>query len=176
MEFNPALVSDYRLIGYETRHLAREDFNNDQVDAGEVGPGHTVTALYEVVLHGSTKPVNDPLRFGTDSPSLSRSEEIAEVKLRYKRAPGEASRLLSRVVLISELAASLAATSENYRFSAAVLSGSQYLDTLSYLAVRKIASGARGEDELGYRSEFISLVATAEAMFSPVAMADTSHQ
>lgn len=182
VEFNPALVSDYRLIGYETRHLAREDFNNDQVDAGEVGPGHTVTALYEVVLHGSTKPVNDPLRFGTDSPSLSRSEEIAEVKLRYKRAPGEASRLLSRVVLISELAASLAATSENYRFSAAVagfgqlLSGSQYLDNLSYLAVRKIASGARGEDELGYRSEFISLVATAEAMFSPVAMADTSHQ
>src|SRR5690606_40247893 len=92
VEFNPAAVAEYRLIGYETRALAREDFNNDRVDAGEIGAGHQVTALYEITPVGSAARLSDPLRYG-EAPAAADAAELGYLKLRYK-APGEATSQL----------------------------------------------------------------------------------
>ncbi len=95
VEFNPAVVSEYRLIGYETRALNREDFNNDKVDAGEIGAGHTVTALYEITPVGSGAELNDPLRYGDETADgRSRGGEIGFLKMRYKLPEGAESRLV----------------------------------------------------------------------------------
>lgn len=172
VEFNPAVVETYRLIGYETRHLNREDFNNDQVDAGDVGAGHTVTALYEVTLTGRDSSIADPLRYqperSSSTPDLAR--ELANVKLRYKRPDEDRSQLIERQLKLDDVAADVAQTSEAYRFSAAVawlgqhLSDSKHVQNQRIQAIIDLAQSAKGQDNHGYRSEFISLLRIVDAM------------
>jgi len=187
IEFNPAVVQEYRLIGYETRRLNREDFNNDKVDAGDIGAGHTVTALYELSLKGSGNPLIDPLRYGSSDrvpskPNSNRDiraaedprEEIAFLKLRYKR-PGETSSVLQTFPLHrSEIKTTLKATSDDYRFSAAIaafgqiLRGARYTQSFTLEDVLSLARNARGNDPFGYRGEFLNLARTAEALETPL--------
>lgn len=173
LEFNPAVVSEYRLVGYENRQLRREDFNNDQVDAGEVGAGHSVTALYELSLRGSGSDSIPALRYQPQPPSRETgpdTEELAYLKLRYK-LPGEArSRLIEEPIVSNRSVASLAESSETFRFAAAVASLAQLLgDSLQggemgYDAVLSLAAGATGEDAFGYRAEFLNLVRSADLL------------
>jgi len=174
IEFNPQVVESYRLIGYETRHLNREDFNNDQVDAGEIGAGHTVTALYELTLVDGDAGLVDPLRYGAQpAAELSARQDNAEIaflKLRYKAPDSEISRLIEHPLYRNSMVADLAATSESYRFSASVawlgqlLRRNDLVADVSYKNVIELAQAARGTDRFGYRSEFINLVRTAEAL------------
>ncbi len=173
IEFNPAVVETYRLIGYETRHLEREDFNNDKVDAGDVGAGHTVTALYEITLAGS-QAIADPLRYGGDvaQPAQRRAgnAEVAFLKLRYKRPDESTSRLIERPLYLRDMGDELAGMSASYRFSGAVawlgqlLRGNQRVENDDLKAVAALARAARGDDPHGYRSEFLNLVQTASAL------------
>jgi Ca-activated chloride channel homolog len=169
VEFNPAQVAEYRLVGYETRHLAREDFNNDRVDAGDIGAGHSVTALYEITPVGADAGLIDPLRYQRPA-SVGDSDEIAFVRLRYKR-PGETvSRLIEHAVRQGDGVDRLARTSDDFRFAAAVagfgqlLRGGRYTGDLAYADVLALARNARGADPFGYRGEFIGLVSTAAAL------------
>jgi len=168
IEFNPALVKGYRLIGYENRLLAKEDFNNDVKDAGDLGSGHTVTALYEIVPAGaSTNVLNavDPLRYQqpviTNKASAFTGETM-NIKLRYKQADSDVSRLLVKPVTDSEKPIDNA--TENMRFATAVaqygmlLTNSTYKGTSTYNNVVKMATNAFGEDVNGYRKEFVSMV------------------
>ncbi|MGD8830036.1 MAG: VWA domain-containing protein [Pseudomonadales bacterium] len=172
IEFNPEAVAEYRLIGYETRHLDREDFNNDAVDAGDIGAGHTVTALYEIALTGSGGALVDPLRYGPTEHRSARStaDEIAFLKLRYKLPDGETSRLITRAIDRDSIIGELNRTSDNYRFAAAVagfgqiLRGGEYTGSFDLSAAERLASAARGNDAFGYRGEFLGLVRTAEAL------------
>ncbi len=170
IEFNPAQVAEYRLIGYENRLLAREDFNNDRVDAGEVGAGHRVTALYEITLAGSP-PHIEPLRYGTvpaTPAATATTGELAFLKLRYK-LPGQAnSTLVTQPLRVPSDRAQ--AASERLRFAAAVAAFGQYLrggTSLNGFALTdtiSLAAGARGEDASGYRAEFIGLAKLAQAL------------
>ncbi|SFV27433.1 Ca-activated chloride channel family protein [Devosia crocina] len=162
VEFNPAVVSEYRLIGYETRHLNREDFNNDAVDAGDVGAGHTVTALYEITPVGSGQV--DPLRYGTAEANSGDGDEIAFLKMRYK-LPGESvSQLIEQPVTADISHDDIALAGPDAQFAAAVaafgqkLKGSVYGSTMSWDEIRALAQAGRGEDQGGYRAEFIRLV------------------
>lgn len=171
VEFNPKQVQSYRLIGYETRALKREDFNNDRVDAGDVGSGHSVTAIYEITPAGAPSSV-DALRYGeskeTRTPETGVDGEIGFVKLRYKLPNETASKLITQVVTVAETRPSLDAVSDDVRFSVAVagfgqlLRGNSALDDFSYDDVAELASGARGPDRFGYRSEFVNLVRLAK--------------
>jgi Ca-activated chloride channel homolog len=175
VEFNPAVVAEYRLIGYENRALAREDFANDKVDAGEIGTGHNVTALYEIVLVGSGGERIEPLRYGS-SPKTGGSDEIAHLRLRYKAvdgAPdGDTSKLIERPIRRSELQRELAASSEDFRFAAAVagfgqlLRGGRYTEAWTWDDVLKLARDARGADAEGWRGEFVQLVQLAQSLQS----------
>ncbi len=174
LEFNPALVAEYRLIGYESRNLKREDFNNDAVDAGDIGAGHTVTALYELALTDSAGTLIDPLRYeAPTSKSSAKSAELGFLKLRYKQPDSRTSALISRPLLSNDIEENLAATSANYRFSAAVaafgqlLRGGEYLDGYSFEQARILASNARGADPFGYRGEFLTMLRTAEVLTGP---------
>jgi Ca-activated chloride channel family protein len=168
IEFNPAKVKAYRLIGYENRILAREDFNDDKKDAGELGAGHTVTALYEIIPVGSSASArtSDPLKYQETivKGAASESYEIMTVKLRYKPPRESASRLLEHPVMHEKIA--LDESSANFRFSAAVagfgmlLRDSEYKGGLTYRDVVALAKKAKGRDDMGYRTEFISLVKT----------------
>ena len=185
VEFNPALVSEYRLVGYENRALAREDFNNDRVDAGDIGAGHTVTALYELTLAGSPGHV-EPLRYGRHTPAGGGSPpagegadrahgpaaEFAFVRLRYKR-PGESeSTLLTRPVTSGDFRG-LDSADDDSRFAVAVagfgqlLRGGRYTGGWDWQAVRELAAGARGPDSFGYRGEFLRLVDLAASLGTP---------
>ncbi len=173
IEWNPAVVAEYRLIGYENRVLAREDFNNDKVDAGDIGAGHSVTALYEVTLVTSKGQRLDPLRYGQNlSPAVGKRDEIALLRLRYKAPEGETSKLIERVVKASAIEDDLAGTSDNFRFSAAVagfgqlLRGGRYTENFDYAAVAELARGSRGKDNFGYRGEFLRLVQLASSVGS----------
>jgi Ca-activated chloride channel family protein len=171
IEFNPANVASYRLIGYENRLLNDEDFNDDRKDAGEMGSGHTVTALYEIVPAGSG-PVNpgvDPLRYQRQvAAAASARDELATIKMRYKDPAGSESRLFEEVVRRGEK--SFERSSEDFRFAASVagfgmmLRDSEFRGDLSYRGIVEMASAARGEDEEGYRAEFIRLVSSASAL------------
>ena len=165
VEFNPALVQAYRLIGYENRKLNDEDFNNDRKDAGELGAGHTVTALYEIIPVGAATGAGniDPLKYQQTKPlKQQKSDELMTVKLRYKQPDGHQSKLLTTVIRDSDQP--LAASSDNFRWAAAVaefgmlLRDSEFKGEGNYLQVVTLAQSARGEDENGYRSEFIRLV------------------
>jgi len=172
IEWNPAVVKEYRLIGYENRVLAREDFNNDKVDAGDIGVGHTVTALYEITLAGE-KGRLDPLRYGNDKKANEDNRgEIAFLKLRYKEPKGSKSKLITQPIRTSNIIDNIKDTSNNFRFSAAVagfsqlLRGGRYTESFNYQEAADLARGARGEDQFGYRGEFMRLVAIADSLDS----------
>jgi Ca-activated chloride channel family protein len=172
IEFNPGVVAEYRLVGYENRVLAQEDFNNDKVDAGEIGAGHSVTALYEISLAGSGQHASDPLRYGAPIKvdTADFAGELAFLKLRYKEPGGTVSKLLTRPLRQQDIRNDLAATSDSFRFAAAVagfgqlLRGGERLGDFDYAAVLSLASGAKGSDAFGYRSEFLDLVRTAQTL------------
>lgn len=172
LEFNPARVKAYRLIGYENRVLNDEDFNDDKKDAGEMGAGHTVTALYEIIPAGSEESVKttDPLKY-QDNPELKEvmpdvNAELLTVKLRYKKPDGLKSILMEKPV--QGILVDQDELSENFRFSAAVASfgmilrNSEFKGDASLQQVIDLAKSAKGEDEGGYRSEFIKLVNASE--------------
>lgn len=168
LEFNPAEVSEYRLLGYENRALKREDFSNDKVDAGEIGAGHTVTALYEIVPAGG-KGWLEPLRYQSSAQPAGKSGELAWLRIRYK-APGEASsRLLERPIALNE-AKPVAAASEDLRFAAAVAAFAQQLKDGRYTGDFDLAQSialarsGKGEDRYGLRGEFIQLAEIAQSL------------
>lgn len=164
IEFNPAVVESYRLIGYENRLLNDEDFDNDKKDAGELGSGHTVTALYEVKLAGRNSERKNELKYQTAQ--LNRlaevGDEIATVKFRYKKPKEDKSKLLVKAIPYEDNQPM--EMSDNFKFSAAVagfgmlLRDSKYKGNACYKSVINLASGSKGKDEEGYRSEFIRLV------------------
>jgi len=172
VEFNPRYVQEYRLIGYENRMLEREDFTNDKVDAGEIGAGHTVTALYEVTLTGSSAARVPPLRYGSNKEVSLKDisiDELAYVKLRYKQ-PGESNSVeVAYPIERDAVATDFASASENFQFASTVagfgeqLRGGSYqqFTTKDMLAtLRKV----RGDDEHGYRTELITLVELADSI------------
>ncbi|GMV29846.1 MAG: hypothetical protein AMXMBFR59_19710 [Rhodanobacteraceae bacterium] len=169
VEFNPAAVAEYRLIGYENRQLRREDFNNDKVDAGEIGAGHDVTALYELTLVGDGGAQVDPLRYGSGDTPASRisADEIAFVKLRYKQPDEDTSRLIERPLRRSELQT---VASERLRFAAAVaafadsLRGGTHLGDFNLDRIAQLGRTSRGSDTGGHRDEFVRLVETARRL------------
>ena len=170
VEFNPAAVSEYRLIGYETRLLAREDFRNDKVDAGDVGSGQSVTALYELTMVGSGAERVPPLRYGPDdSPAGDIPEEYAFVKIRYKLPDSDTSETISRPVTRSDEGKGRAATLREARFAAAVagfgqlLRDKRYTGDFGYDEVIALARTATGGDPFGYRGEFIRLASLAKS-------------
>jgi Ca-activated chloride channel family protein len=168
VEFNPAEVREYRLIGYENRLLAREDFNNDKVDAGDIGAGHRVTALYEIIPVGAQGRV-DPLRYGKKEESGARTGEVAHLKLRYKLPDSDKSNLIETPIGKDALVAS-GQWSTDLRFAASVaafgqlLRGGKYTGDFGYDAIEKLAKGALGEDDEGYRREIVSLVKLAASL------------
>lgn len=169
IEFNPAIVAEYRLIGYENRRLKRQDFNNDKVDAGEIGAGHSVTALYEISLQGSKGQYMDRLRYGADSVPSHKTDEIALLRLRYKQPAGTDSKLIERLIHNSPVAR-MESTSDDFRFAAAVaafgqqLRGGEYLQQFDYDDILRLARTARGSDHAGYRGEFLQLVSLAKSL------------
>ena len=178
VEFNPAKVTAYRLIGYENRILQAQDFNDDTKDAGEIGAGHTVTALFEVVPAGVAfeQPDVDPLRYQTPRPArgaaggapTASSNELLNVKIRYKAPDSDTSTPFE--VPLADRGAAFESASEDFRFAAAVaefgmiLRDSPHKGSGTFDSVRRIADRARGSDPSGYRSEFIELVARARAL------------
>lgn len=177
VEFNPELVAAYRLVGYETRMLQRQDFNNDKVDAGDMGAGHSVTAIYEITPAGAEGKLVDPLRYpGARTASTGKSatartgDELCFVKLRYK-LPGEAvSQLIEQAVHASSARKSMDTVPEEQRFAIAVaafgqkLRGEKEVSDLSYAEIARLADAARGADREGYRAEFVKLVRLTESM------------
>jgi len=176
VEFNPSLVQEYRLIGYETRHLNREDFNNDKIDAGEIGAGHTVTAIYEITPVGAT-PVADNLRYSQKEMALAKtddsdksafSNELAFLKMRYKRPDSDTSVLMTRPITSAD-EKDFISLPDDVRFAAAVagfgqlLRESQYANNLTWDQVIEMATSAKGKDEYGYRAEFINLLRLAKS-------------
>jgi len=168
VEFNPAAVSEYRLIGYETRMLNRDDFDNDKVDAGDVGSGQTVTALYEVVPVGGPRAIGD-LRYGKPAAIASRAGELGFVKIRYKLPKSDVSRLISTPISHASAFRRFEDAPQDARFAVGVaafaelLRGGKYGGTITYDDVLKIATAARGRDEFGYRNEFVQLVRAAKS-------------
>jgi len=180
VEFNPERVASYRLIGYEKRMLRKEDFNNDKIDAGEIGAGHTVTALYEVVPVGTNAnpaasvPSVDPLKYQPNdskkdaSHSEAATGEMLTVKLRYKKPDGDKSELIERPVTDSN--AAFAAASPDFKFAAAVaefgmiLRDSEHKGNGTFGAVLEWAQEGKGNDKNGYRAGFIELVRKAQSL------------
>ena len=172
VEFNPTKVAAYRLIGYENRVLRDEDFNNDKKDAGELGSGHTVTALYEIIPIGVDSdfmPVDD-LKYQKKNikHSAQNSKELLTIKLRYKQPDDHKSKLISHPVVDHKLA--LNKTSNNFNWSAAVagfgmlLRDSEFKSHLTFNEVLKLARAGKGEDKEGYRIEFINLVQSCQLL------------
>jgi Ca-activated chloride channel family protein len=180
VEFNPKQAAAYRLIGYENRLLRDQDFNDDTKDAGEIGAGHTVTALYEVVPFGQKfeNPGVDPLKYQTPAQpsSMANSNELMTVKLRYKEPTRDESKLVS--VSLADSRGKLGSASENFRFASAVaafgmlLRDSKYKADATYNEVLELARASTGADRQGYRSEFVQLVETARALSSHRAARD----
>ncbi|MBY3039101.1 vWA domain-containing protein [Rhizobium laguerreae] len=176
VEFNPERIAEYRLIGYETRALNREDFNNDRVDAGDIGSGHSVTAIYEITPKGSPAVMNDDLRYGAankvpaEASDNTHQGELAFVKMRYKRPGEEKSALITTPVSEGNAVAKVDAAPQDVRFSVAVAAFSQKLsriaalDSYSYQAIADLAAASRGTDTFGYRSDFLSLVRLADGL------------
>ena len=171
IEFNPAVVAEYRLVGYENRALQREDFSNDKVDAGDIGAGHTVTALYEIALVGAGGQRMEALRYSRGStPQHSSDKELAMLRLRYKQPGEDRSRLIETPLYRANIEGDLGKTSDRFRFAAAVagfgqlLRGGKYVEDFDYPAVLELARKARGADRFGYRGEFIQLVNLAGSL------------
>jgi Ca-activated chloride channel family protein len=174
VEFNPAQVTEYRLIGYEKRQLRREDFNNDAVDAGDIGAGANVTAIYEITPAGSDATRVDPLRYGKHDARAERSGELAFLRLRYKLPGRDASTLIERPIA----ATPAREASARLRFAASVaafadaLRGGRYLDGYDYARIAALARDARGDDPDGYRAGFVQLVNLADGLSTHTASAD----
>lgn len=170
IEFNPAKVQAYRLVGYENRLLNKEDFNNDKKDAGDIGSGHTVTALYELIPVGVESDFIedvDALKYSKSSKSSpGKNDELMNIKFRYKKPDGDKSMLIEHAVEEERVAK----TSDNFRFVAAVaefgmlLNNSEFKQGSSFENARKLANGAIGNDEEGYRKEFIELIGKARRL------------
>ena len=165
VEFNPAQVSEYRLLGYENRALKREDFSNDKVDAGEIGAGHTVTALYEIVPKGS-KGWLEPLRYSQAKAGEGNATELAMLRVRYKPAAGGSSRLIEHPIKSAQHT-----PSDDLRFSAAVAAFAQqlkgdgrYTGSMSLKDTAALARSARGVDPYGLRNELVQLVELAQSL------------
>ena len=164
IEFNPARVTEYRQIGYEKRQLRAEDFNNDNVDAGDIGAGKHITLLFELTLKGQKASI-DKLRYAPDNKSAKsdKTKELAWLKIRWKSPQGKESQLVE-----FPLAFAIKAPSEDMRFRAAVaaygqkLRGSEYLNNTSWQQIKQWAQKAKGEDPQGYRAEFIRLIGLAK--------------
>jgi Ca-activated chloride channel family protein len=162
VEFNPATVAEYRLIGYETRVLRREDFNNDHVDAGDIGAGHQVTALYEVTPTGSPAQLSDPLRYGAVEDATNSSDELAFLRLRFKTPGAQTSQLIEAPIAAS--------TDAQTGFASAVagfgqlLRGSAYLGDWGYADAIALANATKGDDPFGYRAEAIRLMRLAASL------------
>lgn len=176
VEFNPERIAEYRLIGYETRALKREDFNNDRVDAGDIGSGHSVTAIYEITPKGSPAVMNDDLRYGAadkasaETPSSAHQGELAFLKMRYKRPGEDKSALITTPVVDGNTVATIDAAPQDVRFSVAVaafgqkLSRTSALDAYSYQAIADLAAASRGTDAFGYRTDFLGLIRLADGL------------
>ncbi|MDJ0366333.1 von Willebrand factor type A domain-containing protein [Hymenobacter sp. H14-R3] len=177
VEFNPARVASYRLIGYENRLLANEDFNNDRKDAGELGAGHTVTALYEIVPTGAASPLVDKLKYqpttyqpGQDvlARSASLTTEVLTVKLRYKEPQGSTSQLLAQPLAGAALPISQASVDQQFAAAVAefglLLRQSEQRGTATYASATQLAQAGRGPDADGYRAELLRLVQLAEGL------------
>jgi len=169
IEFNPAYVASYRLVGYENRMLQNEDFNNDKKDAGDMGAGHTVTALYEIVPSGkgNDQPLAvDPLKYQLAKQPVGNSQEVLTVKLRYKEPKASTSQLITQV--LPWKSQDITSAPEDFRMATAVadfgllLRNSEYKGNATWDQVLKLAGNARGTDEEGYRAEFIQLVKKAQ--------------
>ena len=164
IEFNPARVTEYRQIGYEKRQLRAEDFNNDNVDAGDIGAGKHITLLFELTLKGQKASI-DKLRYAPDNKSAKsdKTKELAWLKIRWKSPQGKESQLVE-----FPLAFAIKAPSEDMRFRAAVaaygqkLRGSEYLNNTSWQQIKQWAQKAKGDDPQGYRAEFIRLIGLAK--------------
>jgi Ca-activated chloride channel family protein len=163
VEWNPAQVAEYRLIGYETRALQREDFNNDKVDAGDIGAGTQVTALYEVTAPGSPALRNDPLRYGS-APAVQGSAELGYLRLRSV-APGAADSSLQETPIVPGMP-----VTNDTRFAAAIagfgqlLTGGKYLGDWGWDQAIDLALASRGSDAFGYRIEAVNLMRMAKAL------------
>jgi Ca-activated chloride channel family protein len=178
LEFNPAKIKAYRLVGYENRLLKKEDFNDDKKDAGELGAGHSVTALYEVITSDSKEVLDtkvDELKYSqtTVNKNTSASGELMTVKFRYKNPKDTVSKLI--IQSLPDKDVSLDNSSENFRFSAAVaefgmiLRDSKFKASSSFTQVIEMANNAKGKDEEGYRAEFVKLVKTSELLLTTAA-------
>ncbi|MCJ8155319.1 von Willebrand factor type A domain-containing protein [Chryseobacterium sp. SSA4.19] len=171
IEFNPKFVKSYRLIGYENRKLRNEDFTNDKIDAGELGSGHTVTALYEVIPAGISSvfaPKETQLKYSSTINPKNFGDELATIKFRYKKPDGDKSTELTKVVKNSGI--SLTQTSPDYRFAASVawfglvLRQSQLIKEKNLQKIEDLAKEGKNTDEEGYRSEFIRLVESYQSI------------
>ncbi len=170
VEFNPAVVSQYRLIGYENRMLNREDFRNDKIDAGDIGAGHTVTAFYEIALADSGDTLVPELRYfqpESGDQTIPHTGELAYVRLRFKHPGENESKEIGQAVLVSSIRANMDQATRNLKFAAAVagfgqiLRGGKFTGDWNYENVADLARNSRGSDDHGYRSEFIRLVELA---------------
>ena len=167
IEFNPAVASEYRLIGYENRVLNREDFANDKVDAGDIGAGHEVTALYEITPAGSGADRLPPLRYGESAKATGNTRELAHLRLRYKRPGEDTSRLIETPILSSQL---VATPSPSMRFASAVaafadaLRGGKQIGRWSWNDIAAAAQRSTGTDQWGQRREFVGLVERARKL------------
>lgn len=174
VEFNPSQVAAYRLVGYETRMLNRQDFKDDKVDAGDMGAGHTVTAIYEITPAANAGKLVDPLRYAQTGKKKAtesgKSDELCFVKVRYKLPGQSASRQVEHAVRAGSARDSLDAAPDDQRFAVAVaafaqrLRGEQQVADFSYGDIARLAEGARGADREGYRAEFVKMVRMAEAL------------
>lgn len=183
VEFNPAMVSEYRLIGYETRLLNREDFNNDKVDAGDIGSGHTVTAIYEITPAASDARLVDDLRYSTSeasAPSSAASDEYGFLKMRYKLPDESTSKLVSTPITSDREFASIEAAPNEARFATAIagfgqlLRDGRYTGDFTHDDVIDLARSAKGDDEFGYRAEFINLVRLSKSV-AAIAPLEAGH-
>ncbi len=169
VEFNPELVSSYRLIGYENRMLNNEDFNDDKKDAGELGSGHTVTAIYEIVPRGSetdTLSTVDPLKYQTTKTIQKDSDELLTVKFRYKEPEGTKSKLLSQVLTVSDGGNEDLLWVSSMAGFGMLLRGSEQAGDLSWDSVLQMARKGRGNDREGYRAEAIRMIEQAQILYN----------
>ncbi|MDH1261490.1 VWA domain-containing protein [Pseudomonas sp. GD03944] len=179
VEFNPAQIAEYRLLGYENRMLRREDFSNDKVDAGEVGAGQSVTALYEIVPAGG-KGWLEPLRYQAKAETRGRSGELALLRVRYKAPEQATSRLLEIPVTAPAQVAAIGEASEDLRFASAVAAfaqqvrGGQYTGAFDLAASAQLARSGKGEDRFGLRGEFVQLVELAQSLQTQHPVPDTA--
>jgi Ca-activated chloride channel homolog len=178
VEFNPAKVQAYRLVGYENRVLQNQDFNDDKKDAGELGAGHSVTAIYEIIPVGVASDVKlpevDPLKYQPNpaTTSASQTDELMQVKLRYKKPNETVSQLITQSIMDKPV--KLENASANFRFAAAVaafgmvLRDSEYKGAANFDEVLRLANQAKGEDREGYRAEFIRLVESCKMLVAKI--------